>query len=191
MLRALGRAGGSKKEAARPAAKMLTINYSWGIRVISVLFFTFFTFACNTECSNFHINCKCNQPQANCKLAENAVWTHMHRFALVLQTFTNQSHSGFNYSWHWPKSGPAMAWLARPLPPALLGASMGISLRSWDMQAVMWTRELCTKGIKSFLLHITALHVPKVYLNCDKSIKSDIAIHNALCIAICCTWLPS
>ena len=35
----------------------------------------------------------------------------VHRFALVLQTFTNQSHSSFNYSWHWPKSGLAMAWL--------------------------------------------------------------------------------
>ena len=25
----------------------------------------------------------------------------------------------FNYSWRWPKSGLAMAWLAGPLPPAL------------------------------------------------------------------------
>ena len=119
------RAGGSKIKVARPCQqpKCCLINYSWGIRVIRHFLLHFKTFGCNTECSNFRINCKCNRPQASCKLAEvpsEHTWhLNVHWFALVLQTFINQSHSCFNYSWCWPKSGPAMAWLAGSLPPAL------------------------------------------------------------------------
>ena len=72
------RAGGSKIEVARPAAKMLSYKlFMRRLCPLGTFFLTFFTFGCNTECSNFRINCKCNQPQANCKLAEDAVWTHV------------------------------------------------------------------------------------------------------------------
>ena len=86
-------------------------------------FLHLFTFGCNTECSNFRINCKCNRPQANCKLAEDAVWTHVapRRADLALQTFTNHGQSIVVLIIHdaGQKVGPAMAWLAGPLPPAL------------------------------------------------------------------------
>ena len=50
-------------EVVRPAAKMLPYKLFIRCSCFSGAFFTFFAFSCNTEYSNFCINCKCNRPQ--------------------------------------------------------------------------------------------------------------------------------
>ena len=81
----VSRAGGSKVEVARPALphKLFMMMHSCHFSA----FLHFLPLAVTyTECSNFRINVT----DPNCKLAEDAMRWHLdvHRFALILQTFT-------------------------------------------------------------------------------------------------------
>ena len=113
------RAGGSKIEVARPAdKKCCLINYSWGTRVLSALFFYIYLPLAVTLNA---VNTTDPRPIASWqKMSSEHTWhLDVDRFGAADVHKSRPIYCCFNYSWRWPKSGLAMAWLAGPLPPAL------------------------------------------------------------------------